>query len=98
MLSFVCNRLCQFAIYVWSALVTSLESILHFTVAEEHKFARAMSKRKSYDVSFKLKAVEYAEKKSKEAAAREMGVDSKRIREWPLTMLSFMIELGACES
>ena len=40
------------------------------------------SKRKSYDVSFKLKAVECAEKKSKEAAAREMGVDSKRIREW----------------
>ena len=41
-----------------------------------------MSKRKSYDVSFKVKAVECAEKKSKEAAAREMGVDSKRIREW----------------
>ena len=41
-----------------------------------------MSKRKSYDVSFKLKAVECAEKKSKEAAVREMGVDSKRIREW----------------
>ena len=41
-----------------------------------------MSKRKLYDVSFKLKAVEWAEKKSKEATAREMGVDSKRIHEW----------------
>ena len=54
----------------------------HFTVAKEHKVARAMSKRKSYDVSFKLKAVECAEKKSKAAAAREMSVDNKRIREW----------------
>ena len=33
-------------------------------------------KRKSFDVSFKLKAVETAEK-SKEAAAREFGVDAK---------------------
>ena len=41
-----------------------------------------MSKRKAYDASFKLKAVECGEKKSKEAAAREMGVDSKMIREW----------------
>ena len=41
-----------------------------------------MSKRKAYDVSFKLKAVECAEKKSKEAAVREMGVDSKMIHEW----------------
>ena len=41
-----------------------------------------MSKRKSYDVSFKLKAVECAEKKSKLAAAREMGVDGKQIRQW----------------
>ena len=41
-----------------------------------------MSKRKSYDVTFKLKGVECAEKTTKEAAAREMGVDSKRICEW----------------
>ena len=39
-------------------------------------------KRKSFDASFKLKAVETAEKKSKDAAARELGVDAKRIREW----------------
>jgi len=41
-----------------------------------------MSKRKSYDAVFKLKAVEVAEKKCKEAAAREFKVDPKRIREW----------------
>ena len=42
-----------------------------------------MSKRKhSYDVSLKLKAVAVAEKKSKEAAAREFSVDPRRIREW----------------
>ena len=33
-------------------------------------------------MSLKLKAVEYAEKTSKEAAARHFGVDAKRIREW----------------
>ena len=32
-------------------------------------------KRKGYDVSFKLKAIECAEKKSKEATAREFNVD-----------------------
>ena len=37
-------------------------------------------KRKSFDVYFKLKAVESAEK-SKEAA-REFGADAKWIREW----------------
>ena len=55
---------------------------MHFTVAKKHNFARAMSKRNAYDVSFKLKAAECAEKKSKEAAVREMGVDSKMIRNW----------------
>ena len=47
----------------------------------------AMSKRKSYCVSFKLKAVEMAEKKSKEAAAREFCVDLKRIREYRTLIL-----------
>ena len=42
----------------------------------------AMSKRKSYCVSFKLKAVETAEKKSKVATAREIDMDPKRIREY----------------
>ena len=32
-------------------------------------------KRKSYDLSFKLKAIESAEKTSKESAAREFNVD-----------------------
>ena len=39
-------------------------------------------KRCSYDLSFKLKAIESAEKTSKEAAARQFGVDARRIREW----------------
>ena len=39
-------------------------------------------KRKSYDASYKLKAVERAETPSKEAAARQFRVDSKRIRVW----------------
>ena len=54
---------------------------------------RTMSKRKSYDVSFMLKAVECAERTSKEVAAMEMGVGAKRIREW-CTMLSFETESG----
>ena len=39
-------------------------------------------KRCSYDLSFKLKAIMSAEKTSKEAAARQFGVDARRIREW----------------
>ena len=39
-------------------------------------------KRKSFDTPYKLKAVEYAEKSSKEAAARKFGVDVKRICVW----------------
>ena len=39
-------------------------------------------KRKNYDTSYKLKAIERAEQSSKEAAAREFGVDAKRIRVW----------------
>ena len=53
---------------------------------------RTMSKRKSYDVSM-FKAIECAEKTSKEAAARKMGVGAKQIREW-CTMLSFLTESG----
>ena len=37
---------------------------------------------KNFHISFKLKAVEAAEKESKAAAAREFKVDLKRIREW----------------
>ena len=47
------------------------------------RLVRVMSKRKgSYDTATKLQAVEVAEKKSKEAAAREFSVDPRRIREW----------------
>ena len=37
---------------------------------------------KAYDITLKLKAVDFAEKESKEAAARQFGVDPKTIREW----------------
>ena len=39
-------------------------------------------KHKSYDVRFKLRAVEVAKKKSIASTSREFGVDRKRIREW----------------
>lgn len=38
--------------------------------------------RKAYDVTLKIKAIDFAEKESKEAAARHFGVDPKTIREW----------------
>ena len=41
-----------------------------------------MPRKGAYTVVFKLKAVEIAEKSSKGAAAREVNVDPKRIREW----------------
>ena len=40
------------------------------------------TKRKAYTVTIKLQAMEVAEKMSKEAAARQFGVDPRRIREW----------------
>ena len=44
------------------------------------RLVRVMSKRKrSYDTATKLQAVEVAEKKSKEAAARQFSVDPRRI-------------------
>ena len=39
-------------------------------------------KHKSYDITFKLRAVQVAKKKSMSGASREIGVDRKRIREW----------------
>ena len=39
-------------------------------------------KRCSYDLSFRLKAFESVEKTLKEAAARQFGVDTRRICEW----------------
>ena len=47
----------------------------------------ALSKCKSYCVSFKLETVEMAEKKSKEAAVREFSVDPKRMREYRTLVL-----------
>ena len=40
------------------------------------------TKRKSYTMTTKLQAVEVAEKTLEEAAARQFGVDPRRIREW----------------
>ena len=41
-----------------------------------------MSKRKSYDVGFKLKAVDYAAQYGNKSAEREFGVSEKVVREW----------------
>ena len=41
-----------------------------------------MSTSWSFDILFKLNAVETAEIKSKEAAAREFQADHRRIRKW----------------
>ena len=53
-----------------------------YLISQSASCQLAMSECKSYCVSFKLKVVETVEKKSKEAAAREFGVDPKRIREY----------------
>jgi transposase-like protein len=39
-------------------------------------------KRKTYDIHFKLQAIEFAKENSKEAASRRFQVNSKRIHEW----------------
>ncbi|KAG1968293.1 pogo transposable element with KRAB domain [Pimephales promelas] len=40
------------------------------------------TKRKQYDLTFKLTVVKFAEQNSGEAAARHFSVDPKRVREW----------------
>lgn len=50
--------------------------------AKNPRGTHAMSRRRSYDVAFKLNAVECARKTSKEAVAREFGVATKSIRLW----------------
>lgn len=42
----------------------------------------ASTKRSSYTVSFKLKAFDYAEKNSNQAAGREYEVNEKLVRDW----------------
>ena len=58
-----------------------------YLISQSASCLLAMSKCKLYCVYFKLKAVEMAEKKSKKAAAREFGVDLKRIREYRTLIL-----------
>ena len=41
-----------------------------------------MSKKRSYDAAFKLKAVSCAEQSTNRGAARKFGVDERQIREW----------------
>ena len=55
---------------------------MEVTIKVTIKVTMAQKRKKSYDISFKLKAVESAEKKSKEVAAREFGVDAKRFWKW----------------
>ena len=50
-----------------------------------------MGEHAMYDISFKLKAVEYADKPSKESATRKFCLDAKRICEW-----CSYIKIGAC--
>ena len=51
-------------------------------VAATSSFNSNSKKKHRYDVRFKLKALVYAEKYSGEKAAKQVGVDSSRIREW----------------
>ena len=39
-------------------------------------------KKRSYDAAFKLIVIEFAEQNTNRSAAREYGVDAKRVREW----------------
>ena len=52
-----------------------------FVAALSFAMTLPLKRKKSYDINLKLKAVEEAEKKSKEAAAREFCVDPKRIQD-----------------
>ena len=42
------------------------------------------SRKRSFDVAFKLKVIEYSSKTSNREAGRKFGVDEKRVREWKL--------------
>ena len=40
------------------------------------------TKKRSFDVAFKLKVVKYAIQNTNRGASRKFGVDEKRVREW----------------
>ena len=72
-------------IEAWYQIVAGSSPPHILTQPTEQKNPRGthtMSRRCSYDVAFKLNAVECARKKSKEAAAREFGVATRSIRLW----------------
>ena len=63
---------------VWVAIhLSSLSFMITYIVTMVQQ-----RKRCSYDLSFKLNAVEPAEKTLKEAVAHQFGVIAHRIREW----------------
>ena len=41
-----------------------------------------MPRYRNYDMKYKLRAIELAERNGNRPAARELGIDEKRIREW----------------
>lgn len=51
-------------------------------VATSSNTSSVSMKKHRYDVKFKLEAVLFAENYSGEKAAKQFGVDSRRIREW----------------
>jgi hypothetical protein len=57
-------------------------------IASTSSFNSNSKKKHRYDVRFKLEALAYAEKHSGEKAAKQFGVDSRRIREWKKQMMS----------
>ena len=44
--------------------------------------AGSSQKKRSFDSTFQLKVVQFAEKNSNGDAGREFGLDDKRVREW----------------
>ena len=66
--------------YTWSTFARR-DNFTRSTFAAALSFVMALPQKRnnSYDMNFKLKSVEVAEKKSKEAAAREFCIDPKRI-------------------
>ena len=48
----------------------------------QYCLVRMSGKKRSYEIAFKLKVVEFAEKESNRSAGRKFQVDERRVREW----------------
>lgn len=57
-------------------------SLLAMSSSHDAAISHKGEKRRNYDMSFKLEAIEYAERVSNNAAAKKYKVDVKRIRKW----------------